>query len=306
MTPINAALVKTLRERTGAGVIDCRKALIETDGDLDAATDRLRAAEIAKAAAKVDRVAAEGLVGLVVTGTTGAIAELNTETDFVARTESFRQAAAAFAGIALEVQGDHGRLLTAPSPDGDGAVSDMLARLSARTGERVNLRRAAFVAVSPGVVASYVHNAGGPGVGGIGVLVALESRGTEAALLAIGRKIAMHVAATAPLWVSLEDIPAEVVTQKRAELTEQAGQAGKPPQIVQKMVEGRMRRFYEEVVLGLQPFVLNPEQRVAEALKDAEPAAGAPIAIKAFARFRIGEGIEKRVDMNEVRRAATR
>ena len=293
MTEISAALVKQLRERTGAGVIACKNALADTHGDLEAAVDRLRAAEISNAARKVDRVAAEGLVGLVVEGTRGAIAELNTETDFVARNDAFRSAAAAFARIALDVNGDHGRLLNAPAPDGDGRVSDVVARLTARTGERVNLRRSAFVSVSEGVVASYVHNAAAPGLGSIGVLVALESAGNTAALIDIGHKIAMHVAARSPQWVSRDDIPADVVAEKRAALAEQAHQTGKPPDVVEKMVEGRMRKFYEEVVLGLQPFVLNPDQRVELALSEAEKAAGARIAVKAFARFRTGEGIDK-------------
>jgi elongation factor Ts len=296
MTQINVTLVKALREKTGAGVMDCKKALAETLGDLEAAVDRLRAAEIANAAKKADRVAAQGLVGLVVDGTKGAIAELNTETDFVARTEGFQNAAAAFAGIALTLHGDHGRLLDAPAPDGDGRVSDAIARLTARTGEHVHLRRSAFLSVSHGVVASYVHNAAAPGLGRIGVLVALESRGKSNALLDIGRKIAMHVAASSPLWVSHEDIPTNVVAEKRAALTEEAQKTGKPPAIVAKMVEGRMRRFYEEVLLSMQPFVLNPDQRVEEVLQEAESAAGAPLAIKAFVRFQTGEGIDKRAE----------
>ena len=302
MTAINAPLVKELRDKTGAGVIACKNALAETQGDLQAAVDLLRAAEIAKAASKVDRVAAEGLVGLVVEGTKGAIAELNTETDFVARTKGFQDAAAAFARIALSVHGDHGTLLNAPAPDGDGCVSDVIVRLTARTGEHINLRRSAFVSVSHGIVASYVHNAVAPGLGSLGVLVALESSanpghpGNNDALLEIGRKIAMHVAASAPLWVSQEDIPTELVGEKRATLTEQAHKTGKPAGIVEKMVEGRMRKFYEEIVLGLQPFVLNPDQRVEHALKEAEEAAGAAIAIKAFVRFRAGEGIDKRAE----------
>ena len=243
MTEINATLVKALRDRTAAGVIDCKKALVETQGDFEAAVDRLRAAEIAKAATKVNRVAAEGLVGLVVEGTTGAVAELNTETDFVARTEAFRSAAAAFAAIALSVQGDHGRLLKAPAPDGEGSVSDAIARLTARTGEHVHLRRSGFVSVRPGVVASYVHNAVAPGLGSIGVLVALESTGGVDELRGLGHKIAMHVAASAPLWISREDIPTEMVAEKRAELTAQAQGTGKPRDIVEKMVEGRMRKF---------------------------------------------------------------
>ena len=194
------------------------------------------------------------------------------------------------------MRGDHVRLLRAPAPDGDGCVSDAIARLTARTGEHVNLRRSAFVSVSPGVVASYVHNAAAPGLGSIGVLVALESPGHAEMLRDIGHKIAMHVAARAPLWVSREDIPTEVVEQRRTDLTGQAQKTGKPPDIVEKMVEGRMRKFYEEVVLGLQPFVLNPEQRVDQVLKDAEQSAGVPVAIKGFVRFRTGEGIEKRAE----------
>jgi elongation factor Ts len=293
MTNINATLVKTLRDRTGAGVIDCKNALTETQGDFEAAVERLRAAEASKAAKKVDRVAAEGLVSLRVEGGSGAIAELNTETDFVARTEAFQTAAAAFASLALSVRGDHGTLLNAPAPDGDGRVSDVIARLTARTGERVNLRRSAFVSVSPGVVASYLHNAAAPGLGRIGVLVALESPGNADALLDIGHKIAMHIAASSPLWVSRGDIPTEVVAEKRAVLTDEAQKTGKPPDIVEKMVEGRMRKFYEEVVLEMQPFVLDPGQRVERALKEAEKAAGAGIAVKTFVRFRTGEGIEK-------------
>ena len=289
---INATLVKELRDRTGAGVIACKNALVETHGDFEAAVDQLRATEIAKAAQKADRVAAEGLVGLVAEGTRGAIVELNTETDFVARTPAFQKAAAAFARIALEVRGDHAALMNAPAPDGDGFVSDAIARLTARTGEHVSLRRSAYASVGRGVVASYVHSAAAPGLGRIGVLVALESPASADALLNIGHKIAMHVAASSPLWVSREDIPAEMVSQQRAELTEQARQTGKPPAIVEKMVEGRMRKFYEEVVLGLQPFVLNPEQRVDMALKDAEDAAGARMAVKAFVRLRTGEGVE--------------
>jgi elongation factor Ts len=293
MTEINATLVKQLRDKTGAGVMDCRKALVETEGDLEAAVEHLRAAEMAKATKKADRVAAEGLVGVVVNGAEAAIAELNTETDFAARTQAFQHAASAFAGIALSVRGDHGMLLNAPSPDGDGCVSDAIARLTARTGEHISLRRSAFVSVSQGVIAPYVHNAVAPGLGRIGVLVALESPGKADALLDIGHRIAMHVAASAPLWVSREDIPNELIVEKRATLTEEARKSGKPPAIVQKMVDGRMRRFYEEVLLTMQPFVLNPDQRVEAALEEAEQSAGARIAVKAFVRFRTGEGLEK-------------
>jgi elongation factor Ts len=293
MAEINATLVKTLRDRTGAGVIACKKALTETQGDLDAAIGLLRATEMAKAASKADRVAAEGLVGLIVDGSKGAMAELNTETDFVARTEAFQNAAAAFANTALSVQGDRGMLLSASAPDGDGSVADAISRLSARTGERVNLRRAAFVSVSDGVVASYVHNAAAPGLGNIGVLVALESPGHVDGLLDIGHRIAMHVAASSPLWVSQEDIPTEVVAEKRTALTEEAQKTGKTAAIVEKMVDGRMRKFYQEVVLGMQPFVLNPDQSVDVAVREAEKVVGTSIKIRAFVRFRTGEGLDK-------------
>ena len=296
MTPINVTLVKTLRERTGAGVIDCKNALAETQDDFEAAVELLRAAEIAKAAKKADRVAAEGLIGLVVEGLSGALVELNTETDFVAHTDAFRHAASALAGVALSARGDHEALLNAPAPDGDGRVSDVIARLTARTGERVTLRRSAFASVRRGVVASYLHGAAAPGLGRIGVLVALESAGSRDVLLEVGHKIAMHIAASSPQWVAKEDIPAAMVEEKHAELTVQARQTGKAPAIVEKMVDGRIRKFYEEVVLGLQPFVLNRDQRVEQAVKDAEHAAGCPIMITAFARLQTGEGVEKKKD----------
>jgi elongation factor Ts len=292
-TPVN--LVRALRDRTGAGVIACRNALAETRGDFEAAVDRLRAAETLKAAQRADRVAAEGLVGVVVDGTRGAIVELNTETDFVARTQVFQDAAAAIARVALDVNGDHRALLDAPVPGG-GNVADLIVRLTARTGEHVTLRRCAFLSVAGGVVASYVHGAAAPGAGRIGVLVALESPDGVESLPEIGHTVAMHIAASSPLWVSRQDIPAETVAEKRAALTEQAKKTGKPAAIVEKMVEGRMRKFHEEVVLGLQPFVLNPDQRVEQALEEAERSAGARIAVKAFVRFRTGEGLGGRVE----------
>jgi elongation factor Ts len=304
MTEINATLVKTLRDRTGAGVMACRNALTETHGDFEAAVDRLRALEASKAAQKVDRVAAEGLVGLVVEGTRGAIVELNTETDFVARTPVFQEAAAGLARLALEANGDRDALLDAPAPDGDGRVSELIVRLTARIGEHVELRRSAFLSVSHGVVASYVHSAVAPGLGRIGVLVALESDARADVLLGIGRKIAMHTAASAPRWVSGDDIPADVIAEKRRELTEEARTTGKPPAIVEKMVEGRLRKFYEEVVLGRQPFVLNEEQPVEQAIEEAEKEVGAKIAVKGFVRFRTGEGLNSQQSAVSSQRSA--
>ena len=304
MAEINATLVKMLRDRTGAGVIACRDALVETRGDFEAAVDRLRALEASKAARKVDRVAAEGLVGLVVEGARGGIVELNTETDFVARTQAFQDAAAALAEIALEVDGDRDALLDAPAPDGDGRVSELVVRLTVRTGEHVNVRRAAVMCVDHGILASYVHGAVAPGLGRIGVLVALESEAPADALRGFGRKIAMHIAASAPRWVSRDDIPADVIAERRLELTEEAQKTGKPPAIVEKMVEGRLRKFYEEVALGRQPFVLNEEQRVEQAIEEAEKEVGAKIAVKGFVRFRTGEGLNSQQSAVSSRQSA--
>ena len=287
MAAIDATLVKALRDKTGAGVIACRNALVETLGDFDAAIDRLRAEEASKAAQKADRVAAEGLVALCVDGTRAAIVELNTETDFVARTAAFQEAAASLARSALEVAGDRDALLDAPSPDDNGRVSDLVVRLAARTGEHVNLRRSAFVSAGAGAVASYTHSAVTSGVGRIGVLVALDSQGPTDAVLGLGRAIAMHIAASSPLWISQADIPADVMVEKRRALTERAQSTGKGPAIVEKMVEGRMRRFCEETVLVLQPFALNPDQRVGQVIEES----GMAVAVKAFVRFRLGEGV---------------
>jgi elongation factor Ts len=295
MAGINASLVKTLRDKTGAGVIACKNALAEAQGDFDAAVDRLRAAEASNATQRVGRMAAEGLVGLLVEGTRGAIVELNTETDFVARTAGFRDAVTSFARVALELTGRHEALFAAPAPDGNGRISDVIARLMARTGEHIKLRRCGFVSVARGAVVSYVHSALGPGLGRIGVLVALESGAPPDALLGIGRKLAMHIAAASPQWIGIDDIPAEVIAEKRAALVEQARTTGKAAEIVEKIVEGRMRRFFEDAVLGLQPFVLNPEQRVSDALQEAEAAASAPISVKAFVRFKTGEGLDAAV-----------
>jgi len=291
MVGISSTLVKTLREKTGAGVIACKNALVETEGDFEAAVDRLRAAEASKASAKTSRVAAEGLVGLVVDGNKGAVVELNTETDFAARTPALQDAASALARLALHVGGDRDALLDAGAPDGDGRVSDLMLRLTARTGEHVNLRRADCVSVRTGVIASYVHGAIAPGIGRIGVLVAIESGAPAAPLQGIGREIAMHIAASAPLWVSPDEIPPEVVTEKRTALTEQAERTGKPPAIVDKMVEGRMRKYFEEVVLGRQAFALNPDQRVEDVLREAAMSTGTTVTVDAFVRFKTGEGL---------------
>jgi elongation factor Ts len=296
MAEISAGLVKELREKTGVGMMDCKKALAETNGDLEAAVDWLRAKGLSKAAKKADRAAAEGLVGIAVDGPAGAIVELNAETDFVARNQQFQKAAAAYAQMALDVGGDLEKLLKAPAPGGAATIQDEITSLIATIGENIALRRAGMVSVGKGLVASYVHNAVAPNLGRVGVLVALESAGDSEVLGDIGRKVAMHIAATGPLSVSVEEIPADAIARERAVLTEQAKESGKPANVIEKMIEGRLRKFYEEVVLTKQAFVLNPDQTVEQALKEAEKAAGAPIKITAFLHYRLGEGVDKKTD----------
>ncbi len=292
MTDISATLVKTLREKTGAGVMACRTTLAETGGNLDAAIERLRDAQTTMAAKKGDRVATEGLVGLATAGGRGALVELNCETDFVARSDAFRQAASALARVALDVDGDLEALRSAASPDGDGRVSDLVTRLTARTGERVRVRRCAYLSVIEGQLVPYVHNAVAPGVGSIATLVALETRAPAAVVAGFGRHVAMHIAASAPRWVSSDDIPAEVTSEKRAELLAQARTSGKPDGVVEKMVEGRLRKFADEVALRRQPFIMDPDRTVAEAIEEAARAAGEIITVRAFARFKVGEPLD--------------
>jgi elongation factor Ts len=305
MVEITAGLVKELREKTGVGMMDCKKALAETAGDLEAAVDWLRAKGLSKAAKKADRAAAEGLVGVAVDGPKGAIIELNSETDFVARNEQFQKTAASYAQLALKIGGDVEKLLAAPAPGGSGTVKDEITALIATIGENINLRRAGALSVGQGVVAAYTHNPSAPNLGRVGVLVALESAGKAEVLSDIGRKIAMHVAATAPLAVAVEEIPADAIAREKAILTEQAKDSGKPANVIEKMIEGRLRKFYEEVVLTKQAFVMNPDQTVEQALKEAEKAAGAPITLKAFLHFRLGDGVEKKTDDFAAEVAAT-
>ena len=284
-TAIPATLVKTLRDRTGAGIMACRTTLAETGGDLDAASERLRDAQTTMAAKKADRVALEGLVAIETSGARGAIVEVNCETDFVARSDDFRRAVSALAPIALATGGHLDALTASPSPDGDGRVGDLVTRLSARTGERVALRRTEVLSAPEGVVSSYVHNAADAATGTIGVLVALE--GPVAALAAIGRKVAMHVAASAPRWVTPADIPEAVLAEQRAELQAQAQTSGKPAAVVEKMVEGRLRKFIDEVVLLRQPFIIDPDQTVEQAL--AAASADGTVRVRGFVRYRVGD-----------------
>jgi elongation factor Ts len=295
MAEITAALVKDLREKSGAGMMDCKKALVENDGDVELAIDWLRTKGLSKAAKKADRIAAEGLVAVAVSGNSGAMIELNAETDFVARNVLFQGAAKAVAATALQIGTDVEALNAAKTAEGE-VIADMLGNLIATIGENMVLRRAARFEVSQGAVASYVHNATAPDLGRIGVLVAVEGAGDEAVLRELGRKIAMHVAATQPLSLSTDDLDPEAVERERAIFTEQALESGKPAGVVEKMVEGRIRKFFEEVVLLKQAFVMNPDLTVEQLVAETAKTLGSPVTIKGFARLALGEGIEKKTE----------
>jgi elongation factor Ts len=291
---ISASMVKELRDKTGAGMMDCKNALNENDGDIEAAVDWLRAKGIAKADKKSGRTAAEGLVGVASEGAKAAIVELNSETDFVARNDAFQAMVSGVAKAALGTDGSNDAL-NAAALDGK-TVADVITGNIATIGENMSLRRAAVMEVSSGAVSSYIHNAISDGLGKIGVLVALESTGDAAAVAAIGRQVAMHVAATNPLAATKEDMDPEVVEREKNIFIESARESGKPDNIIEKMVEGRIRKFYEENVLLSQTFVIDGENTVEQALKNAEADAGAPITLKGFTRFQLGEGIEKEED----------
>ncbi len=290
---ITASQVKELREMTGAGMMDCKNALTATDGDIEAAIDWLRSKGLAKAAKKAGRVAAEGLVGVASDGTTGAVVEVNSETDFVARNEEFQKLVSDVARRALDGGTDADKLNAMTYPGSDASVADTITAAVARIGENMGLRRSALLKVEDGVVATYVHNAAADGLGRMGVLVALESKGDKQVLAALGKQVAMHIAAINPLAVSPDDLDPAVVARERAVFTEQANDSGKPANIIEKMVEGRIRKFYSEVCLLEQVFVIDGETRVGDAIKNAEKDAGAEIRLTGFVRLALGEGIEK-------------
>ncbi len=293
MAQITAALVKELREKTGAGMMDCKKALTENEGDVEAAVDWLRKKGLAAAAKKSGRVAAEGLVAVATEGSVGALAELNSETDFVARNETFQNFARKAAEIALTGADTIDSLLAADFPGAGHAVSEELTKLIATIGENMVLRRVGRLAVSEGVVASYVHNQAAPGLGKIGVLVALKSAGDTDKLAAFGRQLAMHVAAASPQAVSPAEVDQSLLERERAVLSEQALASGKPPEIVEKMVQGRLRKYYEEVCLLEQVFVIDGENKVKKAVETFAKDLGSPVEVEAFLRLQLGEGVEK-------------
>jgi len=290
---ITASMVKELREKSGAGMMDCKNALTENNGDIEAAMDWLRSKGIAKAEKKSGRVAAEGLIGIEQSTTMAVVVEVNSETDFVAKNEQFQDIVKRIAAAAIDTDGSVEAVAAATIRGGAKSVEDTLTDAIATIGENMNLRRSAKMEVPNGVVATYMHNAINDGLGKIGVLVALESNGDSQVLNSIGRQVAMHVAATNPLAATQEEIPADVAEREKAIFMESARESGKPEAIIEKMVEGRMRKFYEESVLLSQTFVIDGENTVEQALKNAEKDAGAPIKLKGFVRMALGEGIEK-------------
>ncbi|WP_366656267.1 translation elongation factor Ts [Fodinicurvata sp. EGI_FJ10296] len=292
MAQISAALVKDLREKTGAGMMDCKKALNETDGDIDSAVDWLRKKGLSQAAKKSGRTAAEGLVGVAVDGPRGAVVEVNAETDFVARNDKFQDFVSNVAKLSMTSQGDIEALKTADYPGTGRNVADELTNLIATIGENMQLRRSAVLAVENGVVAPYVHSATAEGLGRIGVLVAVESTGPADKLMELGRSIAMHVAAARPDALSRDDVDAEAVERERNVLIDQAKASGKTQEIAEKMVVGRMRKYYEEVVLLEQVYVIDGERTVGKAVEDMAAELGVPVAITGFVRFNLGEGVD--------------
>lgn len=295
MAEITAALVKELREQTGAGMMDCKKALAENDGDLDQAIDWLRTKGLSAAAKKSGRVAAEGLVAVAVDGNKGAVVEVNSETDFVSRNEQFQDFVRGVASLALAVDGDMDKLLAADYPGAGRTVADQLTHMIATIGENMTIRRCDVMTVGNGVLSTYVHNAMTDGVGKIAVLVGLESAGDKGKLEAFGKQLAMHVAAAKPQSVSRDELDPEILERERVVLSEQARESGKPEEIIGKMVEGRLRKFYEEVCLLDQTFVIDGETQVSKAVEAAGKDAGGAISINGFKMFVLGEGIEKEV-----------
>ncbi|MCB1424317.1 MAG: translation elongation factor Ts [Zhengella sp.] len=290
---ITAAMVKELREKTGAGMMDCKNALNETSGDMEAAVDWLRAKGIAKADKKAGRTAAEGLVAVAAEGPAAVVVELNSETDFVARNDAFQELVAGIAKTALATDGSLDAVAAATYPATGKSVADTVKDAVGTIGENLTLRRSAKLSVGKGAVATYVHNSVADGLGKLGVLVGIETDGDVEKAVAFARQVAMHVAATNPLALTDAEVDADVAAREKAIFIEQARESGKPENIIEKMVEGRMRKFYEEVVLLKQAFVMNPDVTVEKALEEAAKDIGAAAKLTGFVRFAVGEGVEK-------------
>ena len=305
MADITAAMVKDLREKTGVGMMDCKAALAATAGDMEAAIDWLRAKGLAKAAKKSTRIAAEGLVGIAISGTTGAVVEVNSETDFVARNEKFQAMVAEISKLALKAGGDTEKLKTMPYPGTSHAVAEFVAEMVASIGENMTVRRTEVLTVKDGVIGTYVHNQIAPGMGKIGVLVALESTGKKDELANFGRMLAMHVAAANPVALTLDAVPADVLARESAILEEK--NAGKPSQVMEKIVASGLKTFAKEYCLLEQTYVHDGSKTVTQALAEVAKAAGADVKLTGFARMQLGEGIEKKEDdfAAEVAKAAS-
>jgi elongation factor Ts len=290
-TNISAGMVKELRDKTGAGMMDCKAALTECSGDLESAVDWLRKKGLSKAAKKAGRVAADGLIGVAATANKGILVEVNSETDFVARNDLFQGLVKMIANVALDVGADVDKILGARI--GDRTTADAISETIAKVGENMTLRRAAGLAVGQGVVASYMHNSPGDGLGRIGVIVTLQSTGNADELKAIGRQVAMHVAAANPQAVDSSGLDAATIERERNVLGDKAKAQGKPANVVEKIVESGLKTFYKEVCLLDQPFIHDDKKSVAQALKESEGKVGAPIKVGGFVRFALGEGIER-------------
>jgi elongation factor Ts len=295
MTEVTAAMVKELREKSGAGMLDCKKALTENNGDMDAAMDFLRKKGLASAAKKSSRAAAEGLVSVGAAGNTGVIIELNAETDFVARNDQFQTFLAQLTDVALAGKLDNVDALKAAKV-GAKTAEEGLTELIASIGENMTLRRAQLLSVPNGVVATYVHNALQPNRGKIGVLVALESTGDADKLRTLGRQLAMHIAAAHPEALDVEGLNADVVARERAVHADKATESGKPAEIVEKMVEGAMRKYYEKVVLMSQTYIIDGESTISAVIEKAAKDLGAPVKLAQYVRYELGEGVEKAAD----------
>ena len=305
MADITAALVKELREKTGVGMMDCKKALGETSGDMEAAVDWLRKQGLSATAKKAGRAASEGLVGIATGERRGAIVEVNAETDFVARNDTFQDFVAATAELALSGADTVDSLKAADFLGGDGTVADQTNNLIATIGENMEVRRVAAVVVDAGVVATYMHNSLKPGLGRIGVLVALESTADTARLEELGKQLAMHIAASAPTALSIADVDPGDLDRERNILGDQARASGKSEDIIEKMVEGRLRKYYEEVCLLEQTFVIDNETKVGKVLEAFSKDAGTEVNLRAFVRFALGEGVEKKEEDFAAEVAAT-
>lgn len=294
MSEITAAMVKELRETTSAGMLDCKKALTETNGNMEQAIDWLRKKGLASAAKKASRIAAEGLVSVAVEGNSGAVVEVNSETDFVAKNDIFQEYVEDAAKVALANDGDVEKMKNFGCAKCGKSFGERLTDMIAKIGENMNLRRAKVLNVNEGIVASYVHNAARPNVGKIGVLVALESSADKSKLAELGKHVAMHIAASNPIALTIANVPAESVEREKAIYAEQARASGKPENIIEKMIEGRVRKYYDEVVLEEQAYIMDPDKKVKQVIADAAKDFGADVKLANFVYFKLGDGLQKK------------